>query len=250
MLRPSHWGKEGSMTRFIVLIGNFGSGKTELALNMSIEAARAGRTLLIDLDIVNPYFRASERADALAEAGVELIMPRYVTTGVDVPSLPPEVQSAFVGAFDTVIFDVGGDGAGAVALGQFKARFDALSPGQLEVLMVVNVNRPLSSTPERLLSLIEQLEGRSRLAVTGLVNNANLSNETSAADLLSGCEILGEVSRRTGLPVRYTCGEAAALDGFLERAGAAGIDPVAIGRPYELVTLMHRDWHRFTHYGI
>ena len=37
------------MKKMFVLIGNFGSGKTELALNLAFEAARTGKTELIDL---------------------------------------------------------------------------------------------------------------------------------------------------------------------------------------------------------
>ena len=45
-----------------VLIGNYGSGKSELALNFAMQAAARGdRTELIDLDMVNTYFRLTER---------------------------------------------------------------------------------------------------------------------------------------------------------------------------------------------
>ena len=46
--------------RYIILIGNYGSGKTEIALNIAIRAAARGeRTQVIDLDKVNDYFRMS-----------------------------------------------------------------------------------------------------------------------------------------------------------------------------------------------
>lgn len=49
------------MKEVIVLIGNYGSGKTELALNFAFQAARAGKKVeLIDLDMVNTYFRLTK----------------------------------------------------------------------------------------------------------------------------------------------------------------------------------------------
>ena len=52
-------------TRFLVITGNYGSGKTEISLNLALKAAAAEKTTLVDLDIVNPYFRTGEKADEL-----------------------------------------------------------------------------------------------------------------------------------------------------------------------------------------
>ena len=50
------------MKKVYVLIGNYGSGKTELALNFAFRAAERGeKTELLDLDMVNTYFRLTER---------------------------------------------------------------------------------------------------------------------------------------------------------------------------------------------
>ena len=50
------------MKKIIILIGNYGSGKTEIALNMAVRAAAEGkRTQVIDLDKINDYFRMSDR---------------------------------------------------------------------------------------------------------------------------------------------------------------------------------------------
>ena len=43
----------------VVLAGNYGSGKTELSLNLALKAAKTASTVLVDMDIVNPYFRAA-----------------------------------------------------------------------------------------------------------------------------------------------------------------------------------------------
>ena len=131
-----------------VLIGNYGSGKSELALNFAIRAAARGdRTELLDLDMVNTYFRLTERGKLVEQKEIRLVSPNFACSGIETLSLPAEVSSAFVLDWDSVIFDVGGDDVGATALGRYHQDFVSLEPGALEVLNVVNIRRPLASTP-------------------------------------------------------------------------------------------------------
>lgn len=125
-----------------VLIGNYGSGKSELALNFAMQAAARGdRTELLDLDMVNTYFRLTERGKMVEQKEIRLVSPNFACSGIETLSLPAEVSSAFVLDWDTVIFDVGGDDVGATALGRYHQDFMALEPGALEVLNVVNIRR-------------------------------------------------------------------------------------------------------------
>lgn len=238
------------MKQFYVLIGNFGSGKTEISLNLAMNTAKTGKSVLVDLDIVNPYFRSAERKAELEQAKVKLLYPVFALSAVDVPSLPPDIYSVFVDNSDTVIFDVGGDPAGATALGQYKANFSAIPEGSLEVFYVVNARRPLSSTPDAVLDMINRISFRSRLAITGLINNTNLSYETSSEDILAGYELLMEVSQKTGIPVAYTCGTAKPLQEYLSLTKEKELDKRYIGKPMELNIYMRRDWDRFTQLGI
>ena len=122
------------MKKVKVLIGNYGSGKSELALNFAIQAAARGeRTELIDLDMVNTYFRLTERGKLVEQKEIRLVSPNYACSGIETLSLPAEVASAFVLDWDTVVFDVGGDDVGATALGRYKSDFDDLTDDQLEV---------------------------------------------------------------------------------------------------------------------
>lgn len=205
-----------------------------------------GKTLLIDLDMVNTYFRLTERKAMIAEAGIHLISPNYVSTNVETLSLPAEVSSAFHLDWDTVVFDVGGDPAGATALGRFHGEFMELEPGQLEVLDVVNVRRPMSGTADKVLHLMEDMQHNARIPVTGFVNNTNLAEQTTEAELHDGFCILKEVVQKSGIPVAYTVGKPEALQTFL----AAGHDPAYIGTPLEIGTYMHRDWATFERFGL
>ena len=172
------------MKEVIVLIGNYGSGKTELALNFAFQAANQGKKVeLLDLDMVNTYFRLTDRSGLIKSKEIRLVSPNFVHSSVETLSLPAEVASAFALDWDTVIFDVGGDPAGATALGRYREDFDALPEGSLTVLNVVNTRRPMAGTPERLIHLMEGMERHSRQKVTGFVNNTNLARMANADDL-------------------------------------------------------------------
>ena len=233
------------MKKIFLLIGNFGSGKTELALNIAFEAAKRGKTELIDLDIVNTYFRLTERKKQIESAEIRLVSPNYACTNVETLSLPAEVASAFDLDWDTVVFDVGGDPAGATALGRYHDDFAALSPEQLEVLCVVNVRRPMAGTPEKIASLCSDMERSARLKVTGFVNNTNLSYATTEAELRDGYETLRAASELTGIPVAYTSGKREILEKFT----AEGHDERYVGKLLPIDIYMHRDWETFTHLG-
>ena len=120
------------MKHFIVLIGNYGSGKTEIAINLAVNSAAKGlNTLVIDLDKVNDYFRMSDRVDVLKENNVNLVSPTFAGQGVTPSNMSAAVASAFAGDWDLCVFDVGGDAAGAMSLGRYHTDFAALEDGQL-----------------------------------------------------------------------------------------------------------------------
>ncbi|MBQ1403564.1 MAG: hypothetical protein IIY90_09730, partial [Oscillospiraceae bacterium] len=216
-----------------------GSGKTELALNFAIGAAARGeRTELLDLDMVNTYFRLTEPGRLMRMKDIRVVSPNFTNSSVETLSLPAEVQSAFAMDWDTVVFDVGGDAVGSTALGRYHQDFEALDPANLQVLNVVNIRRPLSGTVEKIIRLQEEMEVHSRLKITGMINNTNLAQVTTPEELRDGYEMIRQVSEKTGVPVLYTSGKKAMLDLFL----AEGHDPRYIGTPFPIDTYMARDW--------
>ena len=225
--------------KMIVLIGNYGSGKTELALNFAVQAAARGeRTELLDLDMVNTYFRLTEPGRLTRMKEIRVVSPNFTNSGIETLSLPAEVQSAFAMDWDTVVFDVGGDAAGSTALGRYHEDFMQLDEGCLEVLNVINIRRPLSGTVERIIHLQEEMQVHSRLSITGLVNNTNLAQSTTEAELRDGYEMIRQVSDLTGIPVSYTSGKQQFLKSFLSE----GHDKRYIGTPLAIDTYMARDW--------
>lgn len=190
-------------SRVIVIVGNYGSGKTELSLNLALKMAERGEQVtLVDLDIVNPYFRSSERTALLQEHGIKVYAPSFAMTTVDVPSLPADIQAVFADKTRRVIFDVGGDDTGAAALGRYKPYFDQ---DDVTVLFVVNAFRPLSGEADGVCDLITRVANRSRLQPDFLVNNANVAWETKKEDLDRGEALLQKVSERLNLPIGYLC---------------------------------------------
>ncbi len=238
------------MKDYWVLLGAFGSGKSELALNMAIHAAKSGPCTLVDLDVVNPYFRTSERADVLEPAGVELIMPPFALDKIEILSLSARVYSAFTPGEGSVFFDVGGDHIGSVALGQYKPHFMKIPKENLHVLFIVNPMRPTAADLESAYATLEKIQFVSRLNVTGIVNNANLAGETDYTHLLEGYGLVKALSERTGIPVWGTCGMPEALATFDAYAKAQGLEERYIGVRQPITVYMHRSWDKFLKEGL
>jgi energy-coupling factor transporter ATP-binding protein EcfA2 len=194
--------------KYHVLVGHFGSGKTELSLALArhLNAKGRGRVALVDLDIVNPYFRSSERQDLLVKEGIDVIMPSFAHTTVDVPALPADIHAVFESdRYRHVVIDVGGDPAGATALGRYYP-FILPVREQMRVMYVVNPLRPLSSNAEDICALLSQIEARARIRPDLLVNNANLQRRTTARHLIDAQMLLEQVSERTSVPVGMVAG--------------------------------------------
>ena len=127
------------MKQMVVLIGNYGSGKTEIALNLAVNAAGKGmNTLVIDLDKVNDYFRMSDKVQLLTDRSINVVSPTFAGQGVTPSNMSAAVASAFDGDWDYVVFDVGGDAAGALSLGRYHTDFAAVPPETLHVYDIVN----------------------------------------------------------------------------------------------------------------
>ena len=192
--------------RFIILTGNYGSGKTELALNLAFSFAEAGlRTTLVDLDIVNPYFRSGEKYHEMEDAGVRMLMPTFALTTVDIPALPAEIQSVFELPSDKVIFDVGGDDTGAAALGRYHHAFEQRRD-QTMMALVVNCMRPLTGNQEDIMDLALRISSRSRMQIDMMINNTNLANDTTPQMIETGESITASCAARMNIPCIASAG--------------------------------------------
>lgn len=180
---------------------------------------------LVDLDIVNPYFRSAEQAGLLRSEGVEVFMPSFAMSTVDIPALPAEIQAVFEQDFERVVIDVGGDDTGATALGRYAPSI-ARVRAELQALYVVNPFRPLSGTEDDIAELYRLITQKARLAPDLLVNNANLQEQTTADDLVEAQALLERAAKRLSVPVGAVSGYAR-LCGELPPAMQAMFFPIA-----------------------
>lgn len=185
-----------------VITGHYGSGKTNIAVNLALEEAKKTdkKVFLIDADIVNPYFRSADNEDILTEAGIELIAPMSANTNLDIPAMSATVMKVF-NTDCKVFWDVGGDDAGAVVLGRYAE--DIIKQGY-EMLYIVNFYRPMTSNEDEMVSLLYDIETASHLKATALVNNSNLGDETVKNTILETEEKMKRLSELTALPIKFT----------------------------------------------
>jgi hypothetical protein len=189
--------------RLYAFVGELGSGKTEVALNYSLWLAEAGRRVaVVDLDIVNPYFRVLEHRARLEGRGVRVVAPPDRFAAFDAPAIPDEALSVFRDPEWTGIFDLGGGPAGARALGGFASLFGEYAE-QYAVWIVVNARRPTTRTEDDIAAMIRHIEASSSLSATGLVSNTHLCEETTADDVLAGHAVTSAAAGRRGLPVVF-----------------------------------------------
>ena len=193
------------MKRITLFAGHYGSGKTNIAVNYALQLRKAlGRDkdiLVADLDIVNPYFRTKDSYAVLQENGIKLICSEYANSNLDIPSLPSEMY-AITDTPAYAVIDVGGDDRGALALGRLSAKIKA--ENNYENLMVINMFRPLTRTPDQTVEVMREIEAAGNIPFTALVNNSNLGPLTSADDILRSLEYAEKISRLTGLEVKMT----------------------------------------------
>ena len=189
--------------RITMLCGHYGSGKTNIALNMAYSLRETKENVAIaDLDIVNPYFRTKDSEAELKEKGIRLIASEYAGTNVDIPALPQDMYSLTDDKNVYAVIDVGGDDRGALALGRIMPSIK--EENDYEIFLVINKYRPLTPDVESTLEVMAEIETAGNFKFTGIINNSNLGVLTTAEDVLNSAEYAESVAKAIGLPLVYT----------------------------------------------
>ena len=189
--------------RLTILCGHYGSGKTNIAVNMAFDlASKRDNVAVADLDIVNPYFRSKDSEDEFREKNIRLICSDFASSNVDLPSMPADLYAITDDKDMSVIMDIGGDDRGAYALGRLRPAI--LEENDYEMLMVVNRFRPLTPDAPSTIEVMREIEAACGIPFTGVINNSNLAGETTAEDVLSSAEYAEKVCELSGLPLVLT----------------------------------------------
>lgn len=189
--------------RITILSGHYGSGKTNIAVNLARDLRRQhDKVAIADVDIVNPYFRTKDSEELLQKEDIRLICSPYANSNVDIPALPAEMYSVTDDKTLYSIIDVGGDERGALALGRLSDAIE--NEGNYDMFLVVNGYRPLTRTADATIEVMREIEEACRLKFTALINNSNLGLETTPEDVENSLSYVEELSQKTGLPVLFT----------------------------------------------
>ncbi|NCC76444.1 MAG: hypothetical protein EOM08_08435 [Clostridia bacterium] len=195
----------GTPARITVFVGAYGSGKSEISVNFALWLARnvrqAGqRVILCDLDMINPYYRSADAKALLADNQIELVASMYANTNVDVPSLPAQVFSVFDNPDVLAVLDIGGEDLGARVVGSLRNR---LAGEDFAINLVVNPYRPMTGTPEGIARAAAEIESATGLRLQGMVDNANLLEESNWHLIEESFATVAEGARLAGLPIVF-----------------------------------------------
>lgn len=217
--------------RVKIIIGHYGSGKTEFAVNYALKLVEEGKKVaLADLDIVNVYFRSREKKEMFEKKGVTVISSSIDAPAVDVPAVSAQIVMPLQDESYSFVMDVGGDPVGARALGAYK---NYLVEGKYDMFCVINANRPETNTAEKAINYLKNIENVARAKVTGLINNTHLLKETTVEEVLKGQEIVEEVSKQLNIPIKYI----SAMENIAEQL------PESLnGEIFPINLIMREDW--------
>lgn len=231
--------------RLFVFAGRFGSGKSESAVNFAVQLAHGrypmdrgwGKTpaglnsnpLLVDLDIVTPYFRSRELDEILGAMGVQIVAPAVAGRYLDMPAISPEILGAIEQQGQMVVLDVGGDPQGARALGQYA---QAIEYQAYAAYFVVNPYRPFTDSLQGVQKSLREVEATARVNMTALVSNPNLMGETTPDLVMEGHRRVLDYAHSLGLPVALLCVKPDLADQIQRQAG--GLPILEIQRFFDL----------------
>ena len=163
------------MRRITIIAGHYGSGKSEISVHLAIHKKI---DYIVDLDIINPYFRSRALQSVFDEYGIHLVESTIKgMLNSDMPYVSGEGAVPFVNKKLTAIYDLGGTENGAKVLIQFLDR--ATDIENIDYLCTVNIFRPETANAEKILHTITLLEAMPQLKITGLINNTNLMDEVA-----------------------------------------------------------------------
>lgn len=180
-------------------IGEYASGKSEIAINRAIELSSQNRKVsLVDLDIVEPCYTLRPLKKQLNEMGIFVLTSdtkEFMGLGEAGNIIKPASRWALKRDGD-IILDIGYGIEGSRTLNLLEG---ADNDPDLKILAVLNASRPMTSTPKEMIEYLKSL-GR----VDGLINNTHLGEETTSFIVKEGFSMIDNVAKALNLPIVAT----------------------------------------------
>ncbi len=202
--------------RITILSGHYGSGKTNIAVNLALDLRKQhSQVAIADIDIVNPYFRTKDSEELLQKEDIRLICSPYANSNVDIPALPQEIYSITDNRDVHCVLDVGGDERGALALGRISPKIK--EENDFDMFAVINCYRPLTRDVASAIGILREIEAACGLKFTAIINNSNLGRETTAQDVLDSLPLAEQIAKQCGLPIIMTTVDESLYDSLSKR---------------------------------
>lgn len=179
-------------------IGEYASGKSEMAINRALELSKQGRQVtLVDLDTVEPFYTLRPIKKMLEAMSLNIIsFSREDSFGLGETGamLNPRARWALMNEGD-IILDIGYGVNGAKTLNLVEG---VDQTPELKVLAVINASRPMTNSQERIYEYVTEL-GR----VDGIIANTHMGNETTPEIIAAGNQLIIEAARELQIAVTY-----------------------------------------------
>ena len=191
-------------TKNFVIIGEAGSGKTEVSLNLALAMHRAGgrQVHFFDLDQTKPIFRARDSSSFVTLGGVIFHCQEQL---MDAPIVAAGVIERLRDPDSIVLLDIGGGAYGSHMIGQFAGY---LNDPATKVVYLINPYRPWSGSREDIEETISRTAGAAHLEKISVAANPNYGPDTTPEDVLNGIDRLRGMLPETEL--EFVC----AMDGI------------------------------------
>lgn len=188
------------MKKISIITGHYGCGKTNISANLAIKLSENNKVTVVDLDIVNPYFRTADFTDIFSGHNIELVKSIYANTNLDIPAISFDLER-ICSDDGYCIIDVGGDDDGATALGRYAEAF-ARFKDDIEFYYVINACRYFENEKDEALALLYDIENASHMKATAIINNTNLGKETTEQLIIDNLSYVEGIAKKANLPVR------------------------------------------------
>ncbi len=197
-------------------VGEYASGKSEVAVNRAVDLAAIGRRVtLVDLDIVEPCYTLRPIKRELQQEGINVLAWETKDTiglGEAGNVLRAENRWALRRSGD-IVLDIGYGVEGAKTLNLLEG---AGTDPDLKIYVVINIARPVTGSVMDIVDYIREL-GK----VHGIINNSHLGEDTDVDIVQQGALMVEAAARQLQLPVVATTAitKIAALIGPVDMAG-------------------------------